>query len=302
MTFRCIRKRLSLILLAGIIIDFGSASDSTVVKYFPTDLTRGMLLDNPRDFQAVRGKSHFKAYYTLQGDLISVEYIPQREKRRGKLPAVDRQGLKMYRDWQPWQRRLSTPLEEHELKNGQYYGAEFDGEEHLSSVYCFDRTQQLAWIYRIRWNRTHTRSAYLVEALQNQELTDLDRFLFVPELSEMRSGWQALFELRSDGLPRRVEVSNELGQLLYYYEFGYGHDGPTRIIVADRFRSSGKLAGRHELYFQSGAKRPDKIVFYTPQREIIKSTHYVWTPGEVVITERDAEGSVSSKRVVNLSD
>ncbi len=289
-----------LILLFLVVAVNSMAADSTVVKYFSTDLTRGMVLDEPRDFKAVNGKSHFKAYYTAQGDLISVEYIPKRVRRGLKKKSVDPGQLELYREWYPWQRKLKAPIEGRPPAIRQYYGAQFNSKEQLRKVLCYDRTNQLIWTYHIRWNLAHTRSIYEVEAHQDQELTDLDRFLFVPELSEMRAGWKARFELRSDGLPRRTEISNELGQLMYYYEFGYGRDGSTRLIMVDRYRASGRLIGRHELYFKTGSKRPVQVVFYSPRRRIIKTVQYAWRPAEVLVTERDEEGRVSSKRVVAM--
>jgi hypothetical protein len=50
--------------------------DSVVVKYYLTDLTRAALLRSavPRD--QVRGRAHFRAEYSPQGELLRVEFVP----------------------------------------------------------------------------------------------------------------------------------------------------------------------------------------------------------------------------------
>jgi len=293
-----VKKAIVMLLLSVLLA--GQPGDSIVVKYFPTELTRGMILDQATPAAKVAGESYFKAYYSPQGDLISVEYIPDPSDRSGlKLKKQRRQPPQQYfADWNPWQRKLSRPLDTKELAGKRHYGARFS-KGHIKQIDCFNTSAKHQWTYFIRWNRAHTRSVYEVEFQDPKPLTLLDKFLFVPELSEMRPGWIARFMLRKDGRPKLVEIHDQLEQLMYFYTFGYGKDGREHFIQSAYYRSDSSLVGRHELFFGPGSKRPDRIVYFSGKKQVEKTVIYDWssTTGQVMITEHDGNGRLIGRRV-----
>ncbi len=286
------------ILLTALLI--GQPSDTTIVKYFPTELTRGMILDQPAPPEKVAGDSHFKAYYSPQGDLITVEYIPDPDDRSDRKISKQRRPPSQYfASWNPWQRKLSRPLEKAALKDRRHYGARFTKSGHIRQIDCFNGAGDRQWTYTITWNRQHTRSLYSVDFAVAQPLTVLDKFLFVSELSAMEPGWTALFRLRKDGRPKLVEIHDQLEQLMYFYSFGYGKDGREHFITSAYFRADSSLVGRHELFFGPGSKRPDRIVYYSKRQRVQKTVTYDWEAelSQVTITERDGSERLIGRRV-----
>ena len=288
-----IRSVIWLIVISGL----DGQPDSTVVKYFPTGLTRGMILEQPADRKQVKNQSHFKAYYSPQGELFSVEYIPPRTKIAKKPKEI--KPSKYFARWFPWQRKLVKPLNPAELKGRPYYGAVFTKSNQLRRIDAFNQRGVKQWVYQIRWNRKQTRAVYDVQSPEQLPLTELDRFLFVPDLSELRTDWEARFRLRKDRRPQAVEVRDKLGQLLYYYKFGYGRDGPNRFITSAYYRADSSLTGYHEIFFEPGSNRPDWIIYFDRRKRLEKRIEFEWDvlKGEVIITEKNPTGGLISKRV-----
>ena len=52
----------------------GQSMDTTIVKYFPTDLTRSVLLKDGMDKIKSKKGAFFKAIFDGSGDLIKIEY------------------------------------------------------------------------------------------------------------------------------------------------------------------------------------------------------------------------------------
>ncbi len=66
--------------------------DTTIVKYFPTDLTRSVLLKDGMDKIKSKKGAFFKATYDGSGDLIKIEYIPSK-RDKGVLDTVQTRTL-----------------------------------------------------------------------------------------------------------------------------------------------------------------------------------------------------------------
>ncbi|MFH1851051.1 MAG: hypothetical protein ABIA75_01760 [Candidatus Neomarinimicrobiota bacterium] len=291
-------------LLLGCALLLAQPADSLIVKYFPTELTRGMILDQASDYRKVKNGPHFRAYYSPQGDLIQVEYVPAPGDRSDQPPPVAKTGPRQhFSQWNPWQRKLIGPLAANELSGRRHYAVEFDKQGQISRIEFVNGGGKPQWTYHVRWNQAHTRSVYQVEFHVHQSLLALDRFLFASELCEMRPGWTALFELRRDGRPQKVEIQDDHGQSMYFYRFTYGKDGPTRIISADYFRSNRVLLGCQELYFAPGSSRPNRIDYLAADRRLKKSVTYDWDTerAEVTVTETDAGGSLLGRRVLKTT-
>ena len=82
--------------------------DTTIVKYFPTDLTRSILLQDGMDKKKVKKGAYFKATYDGSGDLIKIEYIPSKSEK-DILDTAQTRTL-FYSDWNDYNRELSNPI------------------------------------------------------------------------------------------------------------------------------------------------------------------------------------------------
>ena len=82
--------------------------DTTIVKYFPTDLTRSILLKDGIDEKKIKKGAYFKATYDGSGDLIKIEYIPSK-RDKGILATVQTRTF-YYSDWNDYKRELSNAI------------------------------------------------------------------------------------------------------------------------------------------------------------------------------------------------
>ena len=95
-----------------------------MVKYFPTDLTRSILLKDGVDSSKLKKRAYFKATYDGGGDLIKVEYVPA-SRDRG-LPQ-DTTGTRVlyYTNWNDYKRELTNAITEWEAGRIPHYRATF---------------------------------------------------------------------------------------------------------------------------------------------------------------------------------
>mgnify|MGYP003314961230 CR=1 FL=1 len=77
------------------------------------------------------------------------------------------------------------------------------------------------WSFQMNWDDYNRSNKYDIEFYSNRNLYELNKELFAPDLSTIRTGWKARYEINSDGMPERVKVMDALGNLFYFYEFTY---------------------------------------------------------------------------------
>lgn len=276
--------------------------DSLIVKYYATGLTPGMILDRPVPREKVRAEAHFKAYYSPQGRLVSVDYIPGKKRRRVNRPGSDRSQMEFFAGWNPWRSELVEPLAAPATQGRTHYGAVLGRDDKIRRIHYFDRRQKERWIYHFRWNRQRTRAVYDIEFKRAASLLQLDKFLFSEQLCQVYAGWKARFRLRKDGRPREVVVADDLGQTMYFYRLGYAVDGAERIITSTWLRADTTVLGRHELLFKPGSTLPDRIKYFAANNRLKEIVEYEWRAeaGEVLITVREGDERLVSRRVLTL--
>ena len=85
----------------------------------------------------------------------------------------------------------------------------------------FDKNYIKQWSFHMNWDDYDRSNKYDIEFYSNRNLYELNKELFAPDLSTIRTGWKARYEINSDGKPESVKVLDALGNLFYYYEFTY---------------------------------------------------------------------------------
>ena len=187
--------------------------DTTIVKYFPTDLTRSVLLKDGMDKIKSKKGAFFKATYDGSGDLIKIEYIPSK-RDKGVLDTVQTRTL-FYTEWNDYKRELTNPISEWDSERLPHYKATFGRKGRLTYVERYNGLGEKLFTYRLRWNKDGTRSAYKVTFHKNMIITQLDSILFANPASEIRTNWIADFRSMKDGRPKSVSVYDEIGNKYY---------------------------------------------------------------------------------------
>ena len=280
----------------------GQSIDTTIVKYFPTDLTRSILLKDGVDSSKLRKRAYFKATYDGGGDLIKVEYVPA--SRDQGLP-LDTAGTRVlyYTDWNDYKRELTNPITEWEAGRIPHYKATFGRSGRLTYVDRYTGLSEKLYTYKIRWNREGTRSAYKVTFHVKMPITQLDSILFAPPASEMRPDWVADFKSIEDGRPKSVRVYDEIGYEYYNYKFYYEDlqdtVNQTERITARYFQADTTYLGSHDIYLAKSLYLT-QLDYFSPNGTLI-SRDVFWLDTileDVLVTTANEEGEIIGRHIV----
>lgn len=279
-------------------------ADTTVIKYFPTQLIRSAILNEPVDPEELQGQAYFKAVYNNRGKLLKVEYVPAPSLPRGKASNSRGDPLTLYyRYWNPQRRELAEGLTKKDLPGKSYYQAFFDSKGRIRNVVYYNADGRRVWTYHLIWDKSGMRSAYVVEFHVRKPLTTLNAYLFATDVSEMRPGWVAKFKGEYRGIPRTVEVYDPLGNLYYYYRFKYRleRETPTleESITSVYYRADSTIVGSHKLTFNKDL-RLKRIDYYTPtgKLQLSKQFAYARQGKGTLMTVTNAEGELLEKRFI----
>ena len=279
----------------------GQSIDTTIVKYFPTDLTRSILLKDGMDKKNSIKRAHFKATYDGSGDLIKVEYVPSKSDKGG-LDTVQTRTL-FYSDWNDYKRELSNPISEWDSERWPHYKATFSRNGRLTSVERFNGLGEKLFTYKVRWNRAGTRSAYKVTFHKNMIITQLDSILFANPASEIRTNWVADFKSTKDGRPKIVSVYDQLGSKYYNYKFYYedlkDSINQTEKITSRYFQNDSTFLGSHEIYIAK-EKYLTQLDYYSSDASLKSRNSYWLDPilEDVIVTTANEDGEIIGRRIV----
>ena len=283
----------------------GQSIDTTIVKYFPTDLTRSILLQDGMDKNKVKKGAYFKATYDGSGDLIKIEYIPSK-RDKGVLDTVQTRTL-FYSDWNDYKRELSNPISEWDSERLPHYKATFGRNGRLTFVDRYNGLGEKLFTYRLRWNKEGTRSAYKVTFHKNMIITQLDSILFANPASEIRTNWIADFKSIKDGRPKSVSVYDELGSKYYNYKFYYedlkDSINQTEKITSRYFQSDTTYLGSHEIYIAK-EKFLTQLDYYNIDGSLISRNAYWMDPilEDVIVTTANDEGEIIGRHIVSKAN
>ena len=283
----------------------GQSIDTTIVKYFPTDLTRSILLQDGMDKNKVKKGAYFKATYDGSGDLIKIEYIPSK-RDKGVLDTVQTRTL-FYSDWNDYKRELSNPISEWDSERLPHFKATFGRNGRLTFVERYNGLGEKLFTYRLRWNKEGTRSAYKVTFHKNMIITQLDSILFANPASEIRTNWIADFKSIKDGRPKSVSVYDELGSKYYNYKFYYedlkDSINQTEKITSRYFQSDTTYLGSHEIYIAK-EKFLTQLDYYNIDGSLISRNAYWMDPilEDVIVTTANDEGEIIGRHIVSKAN
>ncbi len=293
-----------IILLLPIFL-IGQSIDTTIVKYFPTDLTRSILLQDGMDKNKVKKGAYFKATYDGSGDLIKIEYIPSK-RDKGVLDTVQTRTL-FYSDWNDYKRELSNPISEWDSERLPHFKATFGRNGRLTFVDRYNGLGEKLFTYRLRWNKEGTRSAYRVTFHKNMIITQLDSILFANPASEIRTNWIADFKSIKDGRPKSVSVYDELGSKYYNYKFYYedlkDSINQTEKITSRYFRRDTTYLGSHEIYIAK-EKFLTQLDYFNIDGSLISRNAYWMDPilEDVIVTTANDEGEIIGRHIVSKAN
>ena len=283
----------------------GQSIDTTIVKYFPTDLTRSILLQDGMDKNKVKKGAYFKATYDGSGDLIKIEYIPSK-RDKGVLDTVQTRTL-FYSDWNDYKRELSNPISEWDSERLPHFKATFGRNGRLTFVERNNGLGEKLFTYRLRWNKEGTRSAYRVTFHKNMIITQLDSILFANPASEIRTNWIADFKSIKDGRPKSVSVYDGLGSKYYNYKFYYedlkDSINQTEKITSRYFRRDTTYLGSHEIYIAM-EKFLTQLDYFNIDGSLISRNAYWMDPilEDVIVTTANDEGEIIGRHIVSKAN
>ena len=186
--------------------------------------------------------------------------------------------IEYYRYWNPYRRILSIRGEPHSFYGKAYYQVIFNKEDRIKSVTHFDKDRKAKETYNLIWSRSGIRSEYMVKFHTDGNVARLDSTLYSNQLSYIRSGWEAKFRSRSDGRPREVVFSDDLGMNYFTYHFNYtflkDDKNFTEIVESAYFDSNDEFVGRHLLYWEKGAYLR-MIQFFDSKNKIILTKEFL---------------------------
>ncbi len=275
--------------------------DTTIVKYFPTDLTRSVLLKDGMDKIKSKKGAFFKATYDGSGDLIKIEYIPSK-RDKGVLDTVQTRTL-YYTEWNDYKRELTNPISEWDSERLPHYKATFGRKGRLTYVERYNGLGEKLFTYRLRWNKDGTRSAYKVTFHKNMIITQLDSILFANPASEIRTNWIADFRSMKDGRPKSVSVYDEIGNKYYNYKFYYedlqDSINQTEKITSRYFQRDSSYLGSHEIYIAK-EKFLTQLDYYNIDGSLISRNAYWMDPilEDVIVTTANEDGEIIGRRIV----
>jgi len=280
----------------------GQSIDTTIVKYFPTDLTRSILLKDGVDSSKLRKRAYFKATYDGGGDLIKVEYVPASRDQGFPLDTAGTRVL-YYTDWNDYKRELTNPITEWEAGRVAHYKATFGRSGRLTYVDRITGLGENLFTYKLRWNREGTKSAYRVTFHVKMPITQLDSILFAPPASEMRPDWVADFKSIEDGRPKSVRVYGDLGYEYYNYKFYYvdlqDTVNQTERITARYFQADTIFLGSHDIYLAK-SKYLTQLDYFSTNGTLLTRDVFWLDPilDDVLVTTANEEGEIIGRHIV----
>ena len=271
-----------------------SQPDSTV-KIFSTDLMRTNILTGEPKESVKKNEAHFRAVYYPSGELKSVEFFPANwdKGRRKKVKSPNKLRL-YYQKWNPKKQELLEGITKKSARGESHYRATLDGKGLVQDVDYFNRYGKILWTYHMRWNDEGKSTEYDIEFYSKRNLSELNQELFAPDLSTIRPGWMARYQLNNQGVTQGVKVFDQYENLYYFYQFNYGENG----LRSKYYRADSVLVGSHTVRFDSD-KKPVRLTYYNENGIMRNAIAYEYPKdAEIIISQMNNKGQVIERRII----
>ena len=271
-----------------------SQPDSTV-KIFSTDLMRTNILTGEPKESVKKNEAHFRAVYYPSGELKSVEFFPANwdKGRRKKVKSPNKLRL-YYQKWNPKKQELLEGITKKSARGKSHYRATLDGKGLVQNVDYFNRYGKILWTYHMRWNDEGKSTEYDIEFYSKRNLSELNQELFAPDLSTIRPGWMARYQLNNQGVTQGVKVFDQYENLYYFYQFNYGENG----LRSKYYRADSVLVGSHTVRFDSD-KKPVRLTYYNENGIMKNAIAYEYPKdAEKIISQMNNKGQVIERRII----
>tara|TARA_B100001115_G_scaffold182904_1_gene180311 strand:+ start:16 stop:894 length:879 start_codon:yes stop_codon:yes gene_type:complete len=274
------------------------AQNDSLVKYYSTEMIRSNIIKGRPEIEVDVNEAHFKAVYYPSGRLKSIEYIPANMSKNRKNKITKDKLLKLYYlKWDPKRQELSEGITKNSSKGIAHYQALLTNEGIVSTVDYFDKNNIKLWSFQMNWDDYDRSNKYDIEFYSNRNLYELNKELFAPDLSTIRTGWKARYEVNSDGKPEKVKVMDALGNLFYYYEFTY----TKKWLKSKYYKQDSTFVGSHTTRFAKG-KKIAKITYYDENGEMKKAISYEYpNKNTMIVSSINSKGKIIEKRLIPLN-
>ena len=274
------------------------AQNDSLVKYYSTEIIRSNIIKGRPEIEVDDNEAHFKAVYYSSGRLKSIEFIPASlAKNRNNRITKDKLLKLYYLKWDPKKQELSEGISKNSSKGIAHYQALLTNEGIVNTVDYIDKNNIKQWSFHLNWDDYDRSNKYDIEFYSNRNLYELNKELFAPDLSRIRTGWKARYEINSDGKPERVKVMDALGNLFYFYEFTY----TKKWLKSKYYKQDSTFVGSHTTRFAKG-KKIAKITYYDENDEMKKAISYEYPNNNtMIVSSINSRGKIIEKRVIPLN-
>ncbi len=278
-----------------IMVCAGFSQPDSTVKIFSTDLMRTNILTGEPKESVKKNEAHFRAVYYPSGELKSVEFFPANwdKGRRKKVKSPNKLRL-YYQKWNPKKQELLEGITKKSARGESHYRATLDGKGLVQDVDYFNRYGKILWTYHMRWNDEGKSTEYDIEFYSKRNLSELNQELFAPDLSTIRPGWMARYQLNNQGVTQGVKVFDQYENLYYFYQFNYGENG----LRSKYYRADSVLVGSHTVRFDSD-KKPVRLTYYNENGIMRNAIAYEYPKdAEIIISQMNNKGQVIERRII----
>ena len=278
-----------------IMVCAGFSQPDSTVKIFSTDLMRTNILTGKPKESVKKNEAHFRAVYYPSGELKSVEFFPANwdKGRRKKVKSPNKLRL-YYQKWNPKKQELLEGITKKSARGESHYRVTLDGKGLVQDVDYFNRYGKILWTYHMRWNDEGKSTEYDIEFYSKRNLSELNQELFAPDLSTIRPGWMARYQLNNQGVTQGVKVFDQYENLYYFYQFNYGENG----LRSKYYRADSVLVGSHTVRFDSD-KKPVRLTYYNENGIMKNAIAYEYPKdAEKIISQMNNKGQVIERRII----
>ena len=120
-----------------------------------------------------------------------------KEKKILKPSSVDQ--YTYYEYWNPYRRKVDKKNNRDFFLSAPYFEVTRNSQGKIKTVVKYNLKNEKVDSWHIKWNRSGTRSEYIVKFHQKGNITRLDSLLFSHKLSEVKPGWHAKVKVKKMG-------------------------------------------------------------------------------------------------------